>query len=291
MFTTSPLYIFLVDFEQFISISSFCNSVFTFFLSATVFCLTTFAKENPTHWGYEGETGPEHWGDLLPEYAMAKEGNQQSPINFTEHVDGQVLEEIAPIGFSYTKQSLELENNGHALVVHCKGDACELSILGKNFSVVQFHFHTPSEHTVQGEAFPAEVHFVHKNADGKLAVVGVFLKESDSAKENGLLKTILDNAREKNIKDTIGQLVQVDDTQIDLYELLPQEDERSYFTYNGSLTTPPCTEGVLWVVMKTPIEIPSEQIAALKEIFPNPNARPVQPINDRFILEGAGSNP
>jgi carbonic anhydrase len=230
-----------------------------------------YSEENKTHhgahWGYADETGPEHWADLSEDYITCKIGEKQSPIDLREFVKA----ELPPLEFNYQTVPLKVANNGHTIQVDQKG-AGRLKFQDQEYQLLQFHFHTPSEHHVAGQPRDMEAHFVHKNAQGQLAVVGVLIK---SGKENEALKTVLE-AMPKEVKEA-----KVKGAVINAGDILPRG--KNYQHYIGSLTTPPCSEGVRWIVMNEPIEMSPDQIEAFKTVFPN-NARPVQPLEDRFLL-------
>lgn len=205
------------------------------------------------HWSY-GEAA--QWGHLSPEYATCAAGANQSPIDLA----GGVEAKLPALEFAYGGKVTAAVNNGHALQLLADGENALVSD-GKRYRFLQAHFHTPSEHTLGGKQFPAEIHFVHKSADGELAVVGVFFTEG--------------KANAEYAKAVVGE-------QAPLRALV---GDGGYFLYRGSLTTPPCSEGVRWHVMKAPLELSGEQMARLKSLFKEGTARPVQPLNGRFLLE------
>ncbi|RJX32091.1 MAG: carbonic anhydrase family protein [Oxalobacter sp.] len=218
-------------------------------------------------WGYEGNIGAAHWGDLKPEYATCKLGSKQSPIDLT----GAKVSKLSPIKFSYKSSQLKIIDNGHTIQTNFVPGST-ITVNGKKYNLLQMHFHQPSEETVNGKAYPMNAHLVHKSADGKLAVVGVFMKEG---KENSFLKAIW-----KNIPQQKDKEVAVSKVKINLAKFLPKN--KHYYAYTGSLTTPPCSEDVTWMVMKTPVEVSKMQIAAFGKYYSH-NARPVQPLNDRVL--------
>lgn len=222
------------------------------------------------HWGYEGEGAPEFWGTLKPEYALCGTGKYQSPIDFNK----TYRTELESIQFSYNDVPLKVVNNGHSIQVNCEPGS-SITVDGQKYELLQFHFHAPSEHTVKGSFYDMELHLVHKNENGELAVVGVFMKKG---KPNNLIQVIWDNIPQELNKENL-----VSGLSINPSGLLPKV--RTYYHYYGSLTTPPCTEGVNWSVMKTPIEVSEEQIEKFKLVMGVNNNRPVQPLNKRFVLE------
>lgn len=222
-------------------------------------CATAHA---PMHWTYEGEEGPARWGAISPEFAACSNGKRQSPIDLV----GGGEAALPAIGFDYHPGAVELLNNGHT-VQATPSSGGRITVGGDEYTLTQFHFHHPSEHTVAGKRAPLEIHFVHKGARG-LAVVALLVDEGGSGR---VLSRLPQHTGEKVAIDGV----------FDPSTLLPTE--RSYYRYSGSLTTPPCSEGVLWLVLRTPITMSPDDLAAFAKLFPN-NGRPAQPINDREIL-------
>lgn len=220
-------------------------------------------------WGYVGEGSPEQWGELSSAYAACRTGSQQSPVD----LQGAIGADLGTVEISYQPIPLSILNTGRTIQVNAPaGNSINLD--GENFDLLQFHFHDPSEHTVEGRSYPMELHFVHANAKGELAVLGVFLEEGE---ENISLDPVW---KAMPIQKTEAQTIS--GSQVDITKLL--SNDRSVFRYFGSLTTPPCSEIVKWVVFQEPIQISAAQVAKFKEIFPF-NARPVQPLERRFILQ------
>ena len=229
------------------------------------------AEEGTAHWAYEGEEGPEHWGELADEFRMCAEGRNQSPVNLVSDVHAELPE----LEFEYYSTPLREINNGHTIQQNVEpGSFFRIPARGVEYELKQFHFHSPSEHTVNGQHFAMELHFVHANEKGDLAVVGVMVKEGE---EHPVLKKLWAFMPEK-AGDTSEQPIGIEDT-----NLLPPT--RKYFVYGGSLTTPPCSEGVKWIVLKTPIEASAEQIKTFKKRVGPATNRPVQPNNARLILD------
>ncbi|OYU42347.1 MAG: carbonate dehydratase, partial [Burkholderiales bacterium PBB4] len=219
------------------------------------------------HWSYEGDTGPQAWGSMKPEFNLCAIGKRQSPISIEE---GSTLQGPAePILFSYTPSSATVVNNGHTIQVDVVGDN-SIKVRGSNYRLLQFHFHTPSEEQINFKRYPMVAHLVHKNGDGQLAVVAVLL---DTGAANALIEKVWTYMP----LDT-GDRVRMPADLLQLEELLPK-DQR-YYQFMGSLTTPPCSEGVLWMVLKTPMTISKAQLKLFTQLYPN-NARPVQPVNAR----------
>ena len=220
------------------------------------------------HWSYEGKGRPEHWGELQPNFKVCQLGMEQTPIDLANGMKGAA----APVALDYKPLALRIVNNGHTIQVNA--DAGSSCIIGADkYDLLQFHFHHPSEHLLSGKPFDLECHFVHKSGAGDLAVVGVFIKPGA---KNAALQTIFDAMPKRE-----GPELRASGS-VDPAALLPKAS--SYFRYMGSLTTPPCSEGLTWTVFKEPIEASTEQIKQFAQLFPN-NARPVQNRNRRFLIE------
>lgn len=220
------------------------------------------------HWSYEGESGPEVWGRLKPEFAKCATGTRQSPIDIR---DG-IRVDLDAVQFDYRPSGFRVIDNGHTVQVNvAPGNSIE--VMGRRYELAQFHFHRPSEERIDGRQFDMVVHLVHKDPEGRLAVVAVLL-------ERGSAQPVVQKIW-NNLPLEKGEEVPARDT-LDLGALLPSE--RSYFTYMGSLTTPPCSEGVLWMVMKQPVTISPEQIGIFARLYPM-NARPIQSAAGRLIKE------
>src|SRR5262245_42316522 len=234
---------------------------------AMITCGAVLAQEG-VHWSYEGDTGPEHWGSLSPDFAACAKGVEQSPVD----IPASAPLNAADITFSYQPSAVTIFNNGHTIQVNYDPGS-SLTLNSVKYDLVQFHFHAASEHAIGGQHDPMEIHFVHRNAQGGLAVVGVLLK---SGSENAAYAPIF-----QNLPPQASQPAPVAGATVDASQLLPAQ--RTYWRYNGSLTTPPCTEGVKWLVMNTPVELSDAQIAAFTTIFKN-DERPVQPFHSRTFL-------
>jgi carbonic anhydrase len=219
------------------------------------------------HWSYEGADGPAAWGRLSAEFAACQTGSQQSPIDLEGAVPA--VARTADVTWG-TLSGAKIVHNGHTLQVNAEG-AGHLMLEGVRYELLQFHFHHQSEHTLNGKAWPLEVHFVHKAADGRLAVVGVMF---EAGAEHPGLTPLWWAAPATAGEAAVGP-------EIDLASFLPTEG--TAFRYEGSLTTPPCSEVVRWTVMQTPIEASPAQLAVFARLFPN-NARPVQPLARRYVL-------
>ena len=214
------------------------------------------------HWTYEGEEGPDNWAKLG--YTECK-GKEQSPVD----IPSKAPIHNTGISFNYKQSTLNITNNGHTIQVTYGNDST-LDVDNKTYKLLQFHFHAPSEHTINGSYSDMELHLVHKSDnDGEYAVIGVMLKPGT---ENIAYSQILKNLPKEKSEP---QMINVD---INAVNLLPVN--KSYYRYNGSFTTPPCTEGVKWFVMNNPIKLSSSQIEMFKAIYDN-NYRPIQPLNKR----------
>jgi len=229
------------------------------------------AKNVPICWGYEEENGPEVWGRLTAEYRICDTGIHQSPIDIVNPTPAQ----LSAITFNYRSASVTIRNTENTIQVeYPKGNWIEID--GTKYHLLQFHFHAPSEHTVVGELYDMEMHLVHESEDGTLAVIGVLIK-------SGNVNTAFDSFWHL-MPSAADAAKQVTSVALNASDLLP--DTKGTYRYDGSLTTPPCSEGVKWLVMTTPIEMSESQIAAFRAIF-NGNNRPVQPLNGRelFVTE------
>lgn len=229
------------------------------------------AGHSEVHWTYDAsDTGPAHWGELSPAFAACKDGHAQTPIDVNTRYAYEVGLDNVVLHYHPTPGA-KVSDNGHTVVVSMPtGDAVEVD--GQYFELLQFHFHAPSEHRLDGQPFPMEMHLVHKDAKGQLAVLGVFIQPGA---ENAALSAVFDAM---GVKPGEAQTLS---SPIDPAALLPTNTEVA--RYAGSLTTPPCSEGVRWVVFTHPIEASAEQIAAFTALYDN-NARPIQGMNGRSLL-------
>ncbi|MGV7209553.1 carbonic anhydrase [Oxalobacteraceae bacterium A2-2] len=219
-------------------------------------------------WSYEGDTGPAHWGEINPAWAKCGSGNRQSPIDIR---DGMKVD-LEQIVFDYHPSSFNVTDNGHTVQVMV-GGGNYLTVQNRTYELVQFHFHRPSEERINGKMYEMVVHLVHKDLEGKIAMLSVPLERG---RQQPVVQTVWNNLPLEKF-DTLAP-----NAVLDPMELLPQR--RDYYTYMGSLTTPPCTEGVLWMVMKEPVQASPAQMALFARLYPM-NARPPQPGNGRIIKE------
>ena len=239
------------------------------FLSTLTIASVTLFASSGANWSYSGKMGPDYWGDLSHDYIMCKVGKNQSPID----ISGAVSASLTPLNIYYDVKAKTFLNNGHTLKAKMK-DGAKLYIDGKEFKLIQFHFHTPSENTIDGKYYPMEAHFVHSTKNGELAVVGVMFK---IGKFNPAIQKLIDNMPKK-----VGEEKNICQTNLKAKDLLPKSLE--YYRFNGSLTTPPCSEGVRWFVLKEPVEVSKEQVRAFEKVM-GKNNRPLQDINARVILK------
>lgn len=241
----------------------------TVFLLTTAFVLATAANGWSQHehsWSYSGATGPEHWDEASP---TCKFGHAQSPIDIT-HPE---LKDLPALEIAYHPAALNVIDNGHTIQVNYPPGST-LKIGDKSFELVQFHFHHKSETAIHGRHSPLEAHLVHKDKDGNLAVLAVLLEEGQA---NSAVATTW-----ANVPAEKENAVSPENVQVDAAQLLPANHR--YYTFPGSLTTPPCTENVTWYVMVNPMTVSKAQIAKFAQLYPD-DERPVQPLNGRVVLE------
>ncbi|MBK1689618.1 carbonate dehydratase [Rubrivivax gelatinosus] len=220
------------------------------------------------HWSYTGEGGPARWGAIRPEFGLCARGQRQSPID----IRGGIAVDLEPVEFDYRPVGFAVLDNGHTVQVNV-GPGNVIAVGGRRYELVQFHFHRPSEERIDGRQTDMVAHLVHKDPEGRLAVVAVLLQRGA---EQPVIQSVWNNLPlEKNDEARASGA-------IDLAQLLPTE--RGYYTYMGSLTTPPCTEGVLWIVMRQPVAVSQEQIDIFSRLYPM-NARPVQSAAGRLIKQ------
>lgn len=222
------------------------------------------------HWSYEGAEGPSKWAKLDSHYAECANGHAQSPIDIRKAVKKSGLPDLA---FQYNDVPLKIVNNGHTVQINEDG-AGTLSIGDHVYKLAQFHFHTPSEERINGKPYDMVAHLVHKDDAGKLAVVAVLFKKG---RDNAALKPVLDN-----MPIGAGPEHVVSGLNFNVANLLPAA--RGYYHFAGSLTTPPCSEGVAWYVLKSPVEVSAAQLQQLHKLY-NHNNRPIQPLNGREVVE------
>ena len=254
---------------------AFASSLLLVVFLVVAGCTTESTKEETSahaeqvHWGYEGDEGPTRWGELSAAYVLCAEGKQQSPIDID--IASVATAALADIEFHYRPTNLNIVNNGHAIQVNY-GAGSTMEVDGAVYNLRQFHFHAPSEHTINGEHSALEMHLVHQRSDGALGVVGVMINGGQANEQFAAMWDELPTeAHEER---------HVENTTINAEDLLPAE--RQYYRYDGSLTTPPCSEGVAWFFLRSPIEMSVSQISAFTAVVEN-NNRPVQPLNNREL--------
>lgn len=223
----------------------------------------------PVQWSYEGAGAPENWARLDPRNSLCASGQRQSPIDIS---DG-IKVDVEPIRFDYRPSRFRIADTGRTIEVFL-GDM-SFSLTGKSYTLQKIAFHRPSEERIDGRRFDMSAHLIHKADDGQLAIIAVLIERGN---ENPFIQTLWNNLPlEKGLE------VAPPAATIDLEALLPTS--RNYYAYMGSLTTPPCTEGVLWLVMKQPVQVSQQQVDIFSRLYRH-NARPVQPTNGRLIKEG-----
>ncbi len=221
------------------------------------------------HWDYLGVEGPAHWGMLSEQYMTCETGHRQSPVNITMAHHGEHHQKLV---FHYQTSQLHEMNNGHTIQVSHVSQ-CRVDLNNRTYKLRQFHFHAPSEHHIEGQTFPMEMHLVHQDRRGHILVIAVMMKTDTPEPVLSKLWKWLPNQ--------IGREVSVP-LDLSLNDLLPTNTH--HYTYSGSLTTPPCTEGVQWIVLKEPMHVAAQDVERFVQII-GENARPIQPLGGRPIDE------
>jgi len=222
------------------------------------------------HWSYEGATSPEHWGELSHEFAACGIGKNQSPID----IDNIVTAHLTPFNSHYRESPTLLVNNGHTLQANFTHNLNTIELAGTVSYLQQFHFHAPSEHTLHGKHAPLEMHLVHTSAKGDITVVAVLFETGAVNRE---LAALGEHLPERGASTALTA------KRIDMAALLPRD--KSYWRFSGSLTTPPCSEGVIWLVMKQPLTLSAQQLAQFKSAMGHANNRPTQQLYGRLVIE------
>ncbi|MBH2766609.1 carbonic anhydrase family protein [Serratia marcescens] len=231
--------------------------------------MPAIAEELSSHWSYDGQTNPAHWDKLSPDFSLCGTGKNQSPID----IEGALNANQSPLHLSFKPQNEQkIVNNGHTIQVNTSGDNT-LILDNDNFKLQQFHFHAPSENKIDGKQFPLEAHFVYKDRDGALTVLALMFKEG---KSNAQLSQAWQQMPRKP-----GQVMKLSKP-LDISSLLP--NQLGFYRFSGSLTTPPCTEGVRWVVLKKAVSASAEQIKEFRSVMHHANNRPEQPLDGRVIV-------
>lgn len=229
------------------------------------------ASAYASHWSYEGEGAPEHWGALDEAYKTCQSGMNQSPVN----IDSTIKAHLTPLKTHYIDGPVTLTNNGHTIQAVEKPDTADTIMLDNQaWALQQFHFHAPSENTIHGKKFDMEMHLVHKNAEGALTVVAVMFDKGAANAELDKLWGIMPGQAEQSA--TL-------ETKLDLNKLLPKN--KTYWRFSGSLTTPPCSEGVTWIVLKNPMTLSAAQLEKFTHTMHHNNNRPVQSLHGRVVVE------
>jgi carbonic anhydrase len=235
--------------------------------TATDAAAATVAVSDTKNWSYSGETGPDHWAAMNNDYSACGSGKTQSPIDLKWHKPVKA----SAMSANYKSSKAFVSDNGHSIQMAFDMGG-SIKIKGQTYDLMQVHFHSPSEHTLSGKQFPLEAHFVHKNADGKTVVLAAFFKEG---KENAVITKIW------NAIPNPPAPASANDMQISAKDLMPPM--KTYYEYTGSMTTPPCTEDIHWMVFNTPLNISKAQIETLHK-FHADNNRPTQSLNDRKVI-------
>lgn len=238
-------------------------------LAAVLMLLTVPAGAAEEKWNYAGETGPEQWGQLDPAYSLCAQGASQSPVNLS----GLIEAELEPLKFDYTGLATKIQNNGHSVQATYSAGSF-LTVGGTVYELKQIHFHAPSEHLIEGKQFPLEAHFVHAATDGQTAVLSVLYNLGEEHPE---LKKLWQQMP-ADVGPEVGMAAQVR-----AEKLLPES--RDYYRLSGSLTTPPCTEGVLWLILKNQGTVAAAQVKQFSEVMGHANNRPAQPLKARAALQ------
>lgn len=237
-------------------------------LASALITVPVVASDGPS-WSYTADRGPGHWAELSPAYAACGAGQNQSPVDIATPLEAA----LRGPAIEYQETGRQVHHDGHTLkVTFPPGNAIVYE--GERYRLRQLHFHVPSEHHLDGKAFPMEAHLVHEAEDGRLAVLALLFEEG---RATPALEALLRQA-----PGTAGQQVTLDEG-IEADALLPEAAD--YYRLNGSLTTPPCSEGVLWLVAKTPLSISETQLRAMSRLLGAANNRPLQPLNARRVLE------
>jgi carbonic anhydrase len=232
-------------------------------------CVSLAQEAHAPHWAYDGPGDPKHWGKLDPAFAECSNGHRESPID----IKGAKKENLPALKFDYNAVPLSIVDNGHTVTVNYAAGST-LTVGDEVYKLTQFHFHHPSEEHINGKRFDMVAHLVHTDAEGHMAVVAVFFTQGAAS---SLLESLW-----RNIPAEKERTVALSSVSINVKDLLPED--LGYYTFSGSLTTPPCTEGVTWYVLKTPATLSQQQLATFAKLYPA-NNRPIQPTYQREILE------
>lgn len=228
----------------------------------------------PPHWGYAGDIAPDRWAELAPEFRQCGLGTRQSPIDIRD----SIAVDLEKINFDYRPGAFSVLDDGHTVQVQL-AHGSSLTVMGRRYELQRLHFHRPSEERVNGRQFDMVAHLEHRDAEGRVAMLAVLLERGPDNQPQPLLQTVWGNLPLEKGEALAAQV------QLDPAQLLP--GDRSYYTYMGSLTTPPCTEGVLWLVLRRPVAVTAQQLDVFARLYPM-NARPLQAGSGRLIKESLG---
>jgi carbonic anhydrase len=228
----------------------------------------------PPHWGYTGDIAPDRWAELAPEFRQCGVGTRQSPIDIRD----SIAVDLEKIAFDYRPGAFSVLDDGHTVQVQV-APGSTLSVMGRRYELQRLHFHRPSEERVNGRQFDMVAHLEHRDAEGRIAMLAVLLERGRDDQPQPLLQTVWGNLPLEKGEALAAQV------QLDPALLLPTD--RSYYTYMGSMTTPPCTEGVLWLVLRQPVAVTAQQLDVFARLYPM-NARPLQAGSGRLIKESLG---
>ena len=237
-------------------------------IASAILSSTAVFANGTSEWGYTGQISPQHWSELDAKNVLCGISKNQSPIDLTNFVEAK----LGGLQFDYKTFGNQIVNNGHSVQIDYQPGST-LTINNRNYELKQFHFHTPSENRINGKSFPLEAHFVHADKDGNLAVLAVMYEEGT---ENPIIDQLWRKMPEHaGDKQAIAEKVSA-------LELLPTS--KDYYEFSGSLTTPPCTEGVLWLVLKQPLTVSKQQVEKFAKVMQHPNNRPIQMVGARAVL-------
>lgn len=228
-----------------------------------------FSFAGDHHWEYSGSAGPDAWGNIAPEFVECARGHYQSPIN----IEGAMPSLHPPLAIDYTREGKEIVNNGHTVQINFPSGN-NLRLEDGVYELKQVHFHTPSENRIEGKSYPLEAHFVHADAQNNFAVIAVMFEKGQF---NGALQRLWTQLPGRDSPAVALQAA------VSAKQLMPPR--RDYYRFSGSLTTPPCTEGVRWIVLKEPVAAAKEQIKAFETVMGHHNSRPLQPRNGRIVIQ------
>lgn len=229
------------------------------------------ALASASHWSYDGAESPGHWAEINSEFKTCQQGKNQSPIN----IDHALAAHVAPLKLNYTEGPATLLNNGHTIQASFNHNNTNTFTLNDTtWTLEQFHFHAPSENTINGKHYPMEMHLVHSSKDGDVAVVAVMFEIGK--KNEGLAELWKKLPTSVDKSNALTHHINMD-------SLVPEDT--TYWRFSGSLTTPPCTEGVTWLVMKHPLTLSEQQLQQFKSVMHHDNNRPIQPLHGRVVVE------